>query len=158
MIDHEKLMRAAIDICIEGIGRGQSPFAAVIATTGGHVVHAAYNTVRLNCDPTAHAEVNAIRGACHRLGIIDLSNHVIAATCEPCPMCAAAIHWAGIDTLLYGATIADAQDAGFNELSFSCRTLYATGQSRVTIHDGVLATECKSLFRRWHTGPNPTPY
>ena len=157
-VKHEEIMTAAIDLCKKGIDRGQSPFAAVIATERGEIIESAYNTVRLTNDPTAHAEVNAIRAACTRLQTLDLSGHIIAATCEPCPMCAAAIHWARIDAVIYGATIADAQDAGFNELGCSCRSLYAAGNSSVEIHDNVLSDQCKDLFTRWQSGPNPDPY
>ena len=73
-------------------------------------------------------------------------------------MCAAAIHWAKIDAVIYGATITDAQNAGFNELACSCRSLYASGNSPVGIHDNVLSDRCKNLFALWRDGPDPNPY
>lgn len=158
MADHNELMKQAIDVGRRGIAVGDSPFGAVIATANGRVVIAAHNTVRSSCDSTAHAEINAIRGACAKLGRIHLAGHIIASTCEPCPMCAAAIHWAGLDAVVYGASIADAKDAHFNELPVSIETLYRRGRSPVRIHPHVLHDECRQLFELWRRGPNPAPY
>ncbi|MHC4695622.1 MAG: nucleoside deaminase [Planctomycetota bacterium] len=157
-MDHEELIKRAIEAAKRGIAAGQAPFGAVIATRAGDVIHEANNTVHSSCDSTAHAEINAIRGACKKLGTIDLRGHVIGATCEPCPMCAAAIHWARLDAVIYGATIADAHRAGFSELSLSCSTLYSRGGSKVTIHPGVLEDRCQALFNAWLSDPNPIAY
>ncbi len=151
-------MREAVAACKRGIEIGQGPFGAAIATRAGRLVHAAYNTVRQAGDPTAHAEVNAIREACRTLGTIDLSGHVMATTCEPCPMCASAIHWARLDEVYYGASIEDAARAGFNELPVSCRSLYQDGDSPVRVVGGVLGDQCRELFRLWREGPDPRPY
>jgi tRNA(Arg) A34 adenosine deaminase TadA len=155
---HAELMRRAIAAAKEGIRAGQSPFGAVVATGTGEVVIAAHNMVRANCDATAHAEIMAIRGACANLGTIDLTGRIIATTCEPCPMCAAAIHWARLDAVIYGAGISDAQNAGFNELALPIAALYERGGSSVQIHAHVLREECVELFELWKRGPNPTPY
>ena len=157
-MDYTDLIQRAIEVAREGIAAGQSPFGAVIATHAGDVIHKANNTVHSSCDPTAHAEINAIRGACSKLGVIDLRGHVIGTTCEPCPMCAAAIHWAHLDAVVYGATIADARQAGFRELSLSCSTLYSQGESDVTIHAGVLQQQCRALFDAWLSDPNSKAY
>ncbi|MBU0640338.1 MAG: nucleoside deaminase [Planctomycetes bacterium] len=154
----EELMAQAIAVCQEGIAAEQSPFGSVIATRHGEIVCAVHNTVRATGDVTAHAEINAIRTACSRLGTIDLSGHVLASTCEPCPMCAAAIHWARLDAVAYGATIADAAEAGFNELSLACQKLYEQGHSPVRVHTNVLRVECRQLFTQWQHGPRPEAY
>lgn len=153
-----ELMRHAIEAAREGIAVGQSPFGAAIAAQGGQLVTSTHNMVRADCDATAHAEIVAIRRACAELGTIDLSGHVIATTCEPCPMCAAAIHWAGLDAVLYGAKIADANAAGFSELSVPVETLYKLGPSSVKVLPAVLREECQTLFEMWKHGPNPNPY
>ncbi|MFQ5591030.1 MAG: nucleoside deaminase [Phycisphaerae bacterium] len=158
MTAHPELIRQAIEAARQGIAAGQAPFGAVIARLDGEVVHAAHNTVYASCDSTAHAEINAIRAVCRLLGTIDLSNHVIATTCEPCPMCAAAIHWARLDAVLYGATIADARRAGFSELSLACSAIYRQGGSTVTIHAGILADECRALFDAWRSRPDSKAY
>src|SRR6516165_9769852 len=107
-------MRLAIRKAQESIAAGQSPFGAVIIKDG-EVVAATHNTVWRDSDPTAHAEVNCIRAAASALRLIDLSGCEMYSTCEPCPMCLSAIHWARIDRVVFGATIADAALAGFNE-------------------------------------------
>jgi guanine deaminase len=157
-MDIERLMRLVIDEAKRGIASGQSPFGAVIATLAGHLICTAHNTVRASCDATAHAEINAIRDACTKLRTIDLSGHVILTTCEPCPMCAAAIHWARLDQVIYGATIEDAGQAGFRELSVSCRSLYERGGSEVQVRSGILSDPCRALFDEWQRGGAPTPY
>jgi guanine deaminase len=158
MVDHATLMRQAIEVCKKGIAGGDSPFGALVATAGGEVLLAAHNTVRSSCDATAHAEINAIRGACAKLKSTKLAGHILVSTCEPCPMCAAAIHWAKLDAVVYGASIADAQAAGFSELSVSSEALYEQGESHVAVHPHILREECLALFELWKRGPNPRPY
>ena len=158
MVDNVELMRRAIAVCKQGIAIGDSPFGAVIATGEGRVICIAHNTVHSSCDATAHAEINVIRGACAELRRTNLSGHIIASTCEPCPMCAAAIHWAGLDAVVYGASIADAREARFNELPVSIDGLYRQGKSPVAVYPHVLRDECRQLFELWMQGPNPKPY
>ena len=155
---NERLMAEASAVCRKGIEAGQAPFGAVIGTPDGAVTYAAHNTVRLDGDPTAHAEINVIRGACAKLKTIDLSGHIMATTCEPCPMCAAAIHWAKLERVLYGASIEDAERAGFSELRFACKSMYETGGSKVRVEGGILRSECVDLFRLWQSGPHADPY
>ncbi len=154
----EKIMEHAIEVCQQGIAAGNSPFGAAIATPDGELIHAAHNVVRQTCDITAHAEINCLRGACEKLGKIDLSGLIMATTCEPCPMCAAAIHWANLETVYYGATIEDADTAGFNELHLSCQSLYEQGKSNVKVVTDILRPQCADLFRQWQQGPHPNPY
>lgn len=154
----ETLMNKAMTVCRRGIAAGQSPFGAVVATRGGDIVCAAHNTVRADGDPTAHAEMNAIRIAARELHSIDLSGLVMVTTCEPCPMCAAAIHWARLDAVYFGAAIADARAAGFNELTLECADLYRNGGSGVAVFGPILRDECAALFDLWNHGPEPTPY
>ncbi|MEM7290691.1 MAG: nucleoside deaminase [Pseudomonadota bacterium] len=101
-------MQLAIDKTREGIARGQSPFGCAIARDGV-VIAVAHNTVLETTDITAHAEVNALRQACREVEDIHLAGAVVATTCEPCPMCMAALHWARVDTVYFGATIDDAE-------------------------------------------------
>ncbi|MGB0717669.1 MAG: nucleoside deaminase [Phycisphaerae bacterium] len=155
---HVNLMHAAVDICRHGIAAGQSPFGAVIADRSGNIVVAEHNRVRETTDATAHAEVTAIRAACTKLGTSNLTGHIIASTCEPCPMCAAAIHWARLDGVVYGASIEDAQQAEFNELALATEKVYTDGGSSVKIFPRVLRDECCGLFNEWKHGPNPNPY
>lgn len=141
-------MRMAIEEARTGIAAGQSPFGAVIVRDT-EVVALAHNTVWRDHDPTAHAEINAIREAATSLKTIDLRGGTIYSTCEPCPMCLAAIHWAKIDDLYYGATIEDAAAAGFSELRVDAATLARMGGSSLRIQDGFLDAECRELFDVW---------
>ncbi len=154
----DELMHRAIDVCRQGIAAGESPFGAAIAKSDGTLICVAHNSVRATCDSTAHAEINAIRLACTQLQRIDLSGHVLATTCEPCPMCAAAIHWAKLDAVIYGAAIADAAHAGFSEIDLPCATLYTMGRSPVKIFADVRTELCRQLFQAWKSGPNPITY
>jgi tRNA(Arg) A34 adenosine deaminase TadA len=156
-MNHEMWMQMAIDAAAQGIAEGQTPFGAAIVQ-GDKLVAAGHNEVWHRCDPTAHAEVVTIQKAAEALQSIDLTGCVMYTTCEPCPMCAAAIHWSKLDEVYFGATIADAQKAGFNELIVPAKDLYKQGGSHVLIHDGLLNAECAALFEQWKTGPAMKSY
>ncbi len=148
MVDPSELMRLAIDKARDGIAGGQSPFGCAIAR-GDEVVAVAHNIVWATTDCTAHAEVTAIRQACQRLQAIALDDCVVATTCEPCPMCMAALHWARVATVYYGATIDDARLAGFNELSLAATEVVRLGRSPVRLVPETLRAECTNLFDLW---------
>ncbi len=150
-------MRLAIETAREGMAAGQAPFGAVIVSNSELLV-AAHNVVWATTDITAHAEVHAIRLACRKLNDINLKGCTIYSNTEPCPMCFTAIHWAGIDKIVYGAKIADAVAAGFNELTLSNRDMKQLGGSRVEIVGGVLSDEAKDLFRQFLTSTNKPVY
>jgi tRNA(Arg) A34 adenosine deaminase TadA len=150
-------MRLAIEKCRQGIAAGQSPFGCAIAR-GSDVLSCSHNTVVLTTDITAHAEVNAIREACRAVGDIFLDGATVATTCEPCPMCMAALHWARVDTVYYGASIADADTAGFNELQLPAAELLRLGGSTVKLIPQMLPEECRQLFAEWKANPKRTPY
>lgn len=144
----DALMELAIDKCREGLAAGQSPFGCAIAR-GDELLSCTHNTVVQTTDITAHAEVNALRAACLQTGEILLEGAIVATTCEPCPMCMAALHWARVDTVYYGASIADAAGAGFNELQLPAKKLLEIGGSKVRLVPGVLPEECRELFAQW---------
>lgn len=156
-MDPAELMQLAIDKCREGLALGQSPFGCAIARDG-ELLSCSHNTVVLTTDITAHAEVNAIREACRHTGKILLEGAIVATTCEPCPMCMAALHWARVDTVYFGATIADADTAGFNELQLPAKELLRLGGSKLKLIPGLLPDECKQLFAEWNANPNKIPY
>jgi tRNA(Arg) A34 adenosine deaminase TadA len=157
MISPDDLMRMAIDTCRQGLVRGQSPFGCAIAV-GDRVISNEHNTVVLTTDITAHAEVNAIRAANRQVKNIFLEGAIVATTCEPCPMCMAALHWARVDTVYYGATIADAEKAGFNELQLPAAELLRLGGSKLKLVSGTLADECRELFNEWLADPKRRVY
>jgi tRNA(Arg) A34 adenosine deaminase TadA len=150
-------MRMAIRTAQEAIAAGQSPFGSVIVRAG-EVVAAAHNTVWRDSDPTAHAEVNCIRQAAAVLKTIFLHGCTLFSTTEPCPMCFSAIHWAKIDRVVYGATIADATAAGFCELHVDAKVLAELGKSPVRVDSGLLSAECADLFIQWQKAGLSRPY
>ena len=156
-MDPDALMQLAIDKCREGLDRGQSPFGCAIEL-GGKVIACSHNTVEATTDITAHAEINALREGCLTTGEILLDGAMVATTCEPCPMCMAALHWARVDTVYYGATIADAESAGFNELQLPASELLRQGGSSVKLIGGSLTESCKELFSEWIARPDRTVY
>lgn len=157
MIEPEELMRMAIEKCRAGIAAGQSPFGCAIAR-GDDVLAVSHNTVLQTIDITAHAEVNAIREACRAADDIFLESAIVATTCEPCPMCMAALHWARVQTVYYGATIADAETAGFNELPIPADEIVRLGGSDVKLIPKLLPDECRQLFGEWNSQPDSQAY
>jgi guanine deaminase len=156
-MDPTELMRLAIEKCRQGMKAGQSPFGCAIAR-GDELLSCSHNTVVLTTDITAHAEVNAIREANKAIGDIFLEGAIVATTCEPCPMCMAALHWARVETVYYGATIADANVAGFNELQLPAAELLRMGQSKLKLVPQVLPEECQQLFAEWKSNPTRRVY
>ena len=144
----ESLMSLAIAKAAEGIRAGQTPFGCVIARDGD-ILAANHNVVWQTVDITAHAEITALRAACQATRLLHLEGCIVATTCEPCPMCMAALHWARVDTVYYGATIDDAAKAGFNELTVPAAELLKAGNSPVKLAGGVLRDECRALFDQW---------
>jgi guanine deaminase len=149
-MDIELLMRLAIDKARAGIAAGQTPFGCAIAVDE-NVIAVAHNSVWATTDITAHAEITALRQACAGTRRVHLPGAIVAATCEPCPMCMAALHWARVETVYYGARIADATEAGFNELHISADDIVRQGGSSVKLMSGILAQECIALFNVWQT-------
>lgn len=148
MKEHEKFMRMAIELSEQNVkGAAGGPFGAVVVKNG-EVVAASANQVVQQNDPTAHAEVTAIRLACQRLGTYDLSGCVIYTSCEPCPMCLGAIYWAHIDTIYYGNTKADAADIGFDDHFIYKELALPMNQRKLQIVQ-LLRDEALSAFKRW---------
>ncbi len=141
-------MDLAIKKAHQGVKKGQTPFGACVVKKG-KVVALAHNIVWKTTDITAHAEITAIRRACRTLKTIDLRGCVIYSTCEPCPMCFSACHWARISKVVYGAAIKDAKHFGFHELTISCQKMKQSGRSPVKLEKGFLYKENLELFRFW---------
>ncbi len=146
--ENECFMSMALGKALEGIKKGQTPFGACIVKNG-KILSCEHNRVWKNTDITAHAEIMAIRGACRKLDTIDLSGCVIFSTCEPCPMCFSAIHWAGIKTIVFGARISDAKKIGFSELEITNRIMSRLGKSNIRVVGKILLKENLELFMMW---------
>ncbi len=151
-----KFLELAISIAEEGIINGHGPFGAVIVKDDV-VVSQAINSVTLNNDPTAHAEVMAIRMAAENMGTPDLEGCVIYASCEPCPMCLGAIYWAGIKKVVYAAGRDDAAGAGFND-RFIYDEIALDPVDRKLEFLNINHPKARDLFEKWKNFEGKTPY
>ena len=143
----EQLMREAIRLSIENIANGGGPFGAVIARNG-EIIATGVNRVTASGDPTAHAEVSAIRNAARVLGTFNLSGCEIFTSCEPCPMCLGAIYWARLDKVYYANTKNDAKAIGFDD-SFIYDELALPRDRRRLPSEPVLRDEAIKAFDIW---------
>lgn len=137
------------------LGEG-GPFGAVIAKNG-EVVGTGWNQVTSTHDPTAHAEIVAIRNATQALGHFSLEGYTVYASCEPCPMCLAACYWARVDRILFAATRHDAAAAGFDD-EFLYRELRLPMGERTLAMQQHLAVEGAAVFQTWDTKPDKKRY
>lgn len=149
-------MRKAIELSIENIQQGGGPFGAVIAKNGV-IVATGVNRVTSDCDPTAHAEVNAIRQAAKVLGTYNLKGCEIYSSCEPCPMCLGAIYWAHLDKLYYGNSKQDAASINFND-AFIYKELELNPADRQLPSEQLLNEEALRAFDLWKADINKTMY
>lgn len=142
-----EFMRKAIALSVENVANGGGPFGAVIVKDG-EVVATGVNRVTKQHDPTAHAEIVAIRAAAAKFANFDLSGCEIYSSCEPCPMCLGAIYWAHLDSLYYGNTKADAKGIGFDD-SFIYEEIALSPQNRKVKTAQLLADEAIIAFQKW---------
>lgn len=149
-------MREAIRLADESVKRGGGPFGAVVVKEG-EVVAGCSNSVTLENDPTAHAEVNTIREACRKLGTFDLKGCTIYTSCEPCPMCLGAIYWAHIDRIFYGNTRKDAAEIDFAD-DFIYKELDKPIYKRMVPMIPLLGSEARNTFRLWSEKQDKTEY
>lgn len=155
MNKHE-LMRRAIALSERSVKTGGGPFGAVIAKDG-EIIAEASNSVTINLDPTAHAEVNCIRKATRALGTFDLSGCEIYTSCEPCPMCLGAIYWAHLDRIYYANDRKDAAKIGFDD-DFIYQEIALRPQERHKPMEILLREEGLKAFRMWEESDTKTEY
>lgn len=153
---NEKFMRQAIELAVENVKNGGGPFGAVVVRND-EVIATGVNRVTPNNDPTAHAEVNAIRAACTKLGTFDLTGCVIYSSCEPCPMCLGAIYWAHIDKIYFGANQHDAAAINFDD-SFIYRELELPVGKRRKPAENILHEEALAPFNLWRDKEDKVEY
>ena len=148
MSSHDDYMRRAIALSRDHMRAGAGgPFGAVIVRDG-EIIGEGWNQVTSTNDPTAHAEVVAIRAACRRLGRFDLRGATLYTSCEPCPMCLAAAYWARIDAVYYGNGQADAAAIGFDD-AFLYRELARDKATRTLGMTRLLPDEAREVFEEW---------
>ena len=153
----EELMRRAIAVSENSVRKGGGPFGAVIASKDGEIIAEASNSVTIDHDPTAHAEVNCIRKATAKLGTFDLAGYDIYTSCEPCPMCLGAIYWAHLDKIYYANDRKDAAAIGFDD-DFIYQELELKNEDRHKKMELLLPEEAKKAFEMWAQSTDKTEY
>jgi len=144
---NKKFMHKAITLSIENIKNGGGPFGAVIVKDE-KIIATGVNRVTLNNDPTAHAELIAIRKASKKLGTYNLAGCQIYTSCEPCPMCLGAVYWAHLDKIYYGNTKTDAKNSGFDD-SFIYDEIQLRPENRRLEATQLLPDEAIIAFNKW---------
>ena len=149
-------MQQAIDLSIENVANGGGPFGAVIVREG-EVVAVGVNRVTANNDPTAHAEVSAIRAACQKEGSFRLEGCTIYTSCEPCPMCLSAIYWAGLSRICFANTKQDAEDICFGD-KFIYDEIERPISKRAIPTESFMREEALQAFRAWEAKSDKIKY
>lgn len=150
-------LRRAIALATANVTTGKGgPFGAVVVRNG-EIVGEGANSVTNTHDPTAHAEVSAIRAAAKALGTFTLAGCELYSSCEPCPMCLAAAYWARVDAIYYGACAADAAAAGFDD-AFLYEELCKPHEERTLRSSRLLGDEARASFEAWKASPVKVAY
>lgn len=150
-------MARAIELAVENAESGRGgPFGAVIVRKG-EIIAEGVNSVTRENDPTAHAEVSAIREACAKLHTFELKDCEIYTSCEPCPMCLGAIYWARLRRVYYGGTAADAAAAGFDD-QFIYDEISREPAGRKLSMEEMMRMEALAAFRAWRESSDKAPY
>ena len=153
----ENFLREAIQLSSEKMNSGEGgPFGAVIVKEG-KIIGRGWNRVTSANDPTAHAEIEAIRDACATLGTFSLEGCEIYASCEPCPMCLSAIYWARLEMLYFAGSRNDAADAGFDD-AFLYEEVSKEAAFRTLKSSQHLQTEAQHVFTLWNNKPDKRTY
>lgn len=154
---HNPFMQRAIDLAIENVnGRRGGPFGAVVVRAGA-IVAEGTNLVTSGLDPTAHAEITAIRAACRALESFQLTGCEIYTSCEPCPMCLGAIYWARPDRVYYAGTRADAAAAGFDDALIYDELPLPPASRRIPML-AMMRDAAQATFDAWRKLPGRTAY
>jgi tRNA(Arg) A34 adenosine deaminase TadA len=156
MSNEQKFMKEAILVSMENIQDGGGPFGAVVVKNG-EIIARSGNSVTRDNDPTAHAEINAIRAAARALNSFDLSGCVIYSSCEPCPMCLSAVYWARIDRIYYGNNRYDAAEIGFDD-NFLYEELRKDLDERSIPIEQLERDEALKTFATWRELEDKIPY
>ena len=151
-----KFMQLAIDLSDENIDNGGGPFGAVIVKNN-KIIATGVNRVTADNDPTAHAEVNAIRNACRNLQDFSLKGCTVYSSCEPCPMCLSALYWARVARIVFGNTKEDAKAIDFDD-SFIYEQINLDISGRSLRCENLMRDEANKVFRRWAEKDDKVPY
>lgn len=153
----DPFMQRAIQLSLENVRSGRGgPFAAVVVKDG-QIIGEGVNQVTSTNDPSAHAEVLAIRQACRRLQDFKLAGCSIYSSCEPCPMCLGLIYWAGLEKVYYGNTKQDAAAIGFDDSRIYRELQLPQDQRALPMHQ-IEREQALEAFREWQAKPDKIPY
>jgi len=152
----KKFLQRSVDLAIEGVHKGGGPFGAVI-TRNDIIIAEAHNEVVYSGDPTAHAEILAIRKACRSTGSHQLEDCILYASCEPCPMCLGAIYWSGIKQVYYASDRTDAEKAGFSDKQIYSEIKRNPDKRRISFLR-ISDIDGNEAFRIWNADENKIPY
>ena len=154
---NDEFMKRAVDLSERSIEEGGGPFGAVVVKNG-EIIADGTNRVTPDNDPTAHAEVQAIRKACARLGTFDLGGCEIYASCEPCPMCLGAIYWSRMRRVYYANTREDAAAIRFSDEDIYDEMARPLGERRIVALVRVPSDRARAILERWSVKQDRTPY
>jgi tRNA(Arg) A34 adenosine deaminase TadA len=156
-MQHEEFMKEAIQLANRNVRETKGgPFGAIVVKDG-EIVGKGFNTVTETNDPTAHAEINAIRDACKNLGTFELDGCIIYSSCEPCPMCLGAIYWARPAKLYYGGSKEDAARAGFAD-AFIYEEIEKPTKERKLPTQQIMRDDALISFKMWELSDNKIEY
>ena len=154
--DDRRFMKMASDLALDNVDKGGGPFGAVIVKEG-EIISTGTNTVTIDNDPTAHAEVNAIRNACRAKGNFKPEGCDIYTSCEPCPMCLSALYWAGVRRIYYGNTQLDARAINFDD-NFIYEEIAKPHTARAIPCIHITGTDAIEAFKKWESKTDKTEY
>lgn len=150
-------LKQAIELAEEKSANGENgPFGAIIVKNG-EIVGKGWNRVVRKQDPTAHAEIVAIRNACQNLSSFELEGCTIYSSCEPCPMCFSAILWARLDKIVYSSTGKEAAEIGFDDTEI-LDEVRKDWKNRKIVSTHIEMEEAKKVFQNWKNNPDKKPY
>lgn len=157
-VSDEGFLAQAVELAVANVAAGGGPFGALIVDTeAGEVISTGVNRVTHDLDPTAHAEVTAIRHACRTIGDFSLAGHTLYTSCEPCPLCLSAALWARVDRVVFAANRHDAAEGGFDDRAFY--DLFATPREQWPMPvDGVRVDSSFAPFAAWQLDADRTHY
>ena len=153
---HETYLSEAIQIALRNQEQGGGPFGAIIVRNG-EIIASSGNKVTKENDPTAHAEINAIRQACKHLGHFELSDCTLYSSCEPCPMCLGAIYWARMGAVYFAAGKADAKEAGFDDSFIYEELKISINQRKIPTYQ-MLREQALKPFENWKNREDKIEY
>ncbi|MDH5471900.1 MAG: nucleoside deaminase [Gammaproteobacteria bacterium] len=149
-------LKQAVQLATRSVAQGGGPFGALIVKNN-NIIGRGNNQVTINNDPTAHAEINAIRDACKNIKSFTLETCTLYTSCEPCPMCMSAIYWARINRVVFAATEQEAANAGFDD-AIIARELCIPYEQRSILIEHLTCHEHDQCFIEWSNKPDKTEY